>query len=233
MTDHWKLMTFWNVLWPGTVILPFMLVRRKGGKAWDMTHVSALLSPPHIISAVSTADTGSSRVDSTWMDRSSHTRCLSPSWAPRHPPTPTTSSSSVTTAGGWCPWLGTGQGAPGSTGVSADPSKEARPRTMCPQRHPGEGSPILAAQGPHTAKLLPATSGAETCCLHGRDTQLSHRWAESPRGKVRSECREGQRSQPPSPWGPAGWLHVLIFSGVVSGGPCFSIAVPLPLCSQE
>ena len=38
-----------------------------------------------------------------------------------------------------------GQGAPGSNGVSADPSKEARPRTICPQRHPGEGSPILAA----------------------------------------------------------------------------------------
>lgn len=46
---------------------------------------------------------------------------------------------------------------------------------------------------------------------------------------MRSECREGQRSQPPSPWGPAGRLQVLTFSGVVSGGPCSSIAIPLSL----
>lgn len=76
MIQHLKSMTFWNVFGP-------VLAVNAGEKTWqslrnDPMFLPCLLLPVSPLAA-STVDIGSSRADSTWMGRSWHNRCLSPS----------------------------------------------------------------------------------------------------------------------------------------------------------
>lgn len=116
-------------------------------------------------------------------------------------------------------------------GVSADPNKEARPRERCVHSAIQGKEVRLRPKDPY-GQALPATSGLRHVVFPTETHNFPTGELSTQEGRTDQEGVGRARSQPPHPGDQQIGCMSLFSSRVVSGGPCSSMAIPLPLSSQ-